>query len=120
MAFPIAAALGLASTVAGMFGKNKKAKQTLQMAPEVKQNYLAYMNDIQNRMRNTPNYGMQGAQQGMGVFGNAMGWSPGAPTPQGGGGQSPFGVTPGQPGFVPPQQAAPQMDLSYANRRRLG
>lgn len=115
MAFPVAAALGLASTVAGMFAKNKKAKQTLQMAPEVKQNYLAYMNSLQNRMRNTPNYGMQGAEQGMGVLGNALGWRPGAA-----GAQSPFGTTPGQAGFMPPQQAVPQMNLDYASRRQLG
>lgn len=115
MAFPIAAALGLGSAIAGLFGKNKKAKQTLQMAPEVKQNYLAYMNSLSNRMQNQPNYGQQGALQGMGVMGQALGWNPGSPTAQ-----SPYGTTPGQAGFAPPQQAVPQMDLSMANRRRMG
>ena len=113
MAFPLAAALGLGSAIAGLFGKNKKAKQTLQMAPDVEKNYLAYLTNLKNRMGSTPNYGMQGAQQGMGVMGQALGWNPGSPTAQ-----SPYGTTPGQAGFQAPQQAVPQMDLS--RRRFLG
>lgn len=115
MPFPWAAALGLGSAIVGALSKPKKAQYTLQMAPEVKDNYLGYLASLKSRMGSQQNMGLQSAQQGMGVLGNALGWGPGQE-----GAMSPFGTTPGQTGFAAPQQTPPPINLAWANRRQLG